>query len=252
MSPFVDTPHMFQNMGDGTYNHSGLLAIRAAVGAGVNMTYKLLFNDAVALTGGQSHDGGLTPWAMTQQLKGEGVTKIIVVADDPDKYAPATPWAAGVTIRHRDEMEAVQAELREIEGVTVLLYDQVCAAEKRRRRKRGKMEDPAKRLFINSAVCEAVAIAALSRTASPSSRLKPPSGASAKSTRASATRTTPASRVSARPLSRSRARRRTRQRSSPRSPARAPRCQALSCPRPSLWRGISSTTCWLRASAARV
>ena len=154
MSPFVDTPHMFQNMGDGTYNHSGLLAIRAAVGAGVNMTYKLLFNDAVALTGGQSHDGGLTPWAMTQQLKGEGVTKIIVVADDPDKYAPATPWAAGVTIRHRDEMEAVQAELREIEGVTVLLYDQVCAAEKRRRRKRGKMEDPAKRLFINSAVCE--------------------------------------------------------------------------------------------------
>ena len=154
MSPFVDTPHMFQNMGDGTYNHSGLLAIRAAVASGVNMTYKLLFNDAVALTGGQSHDGGLTPWAMTQQLAGEGVARIVVVADDPDKYARSTPWAKGVTIRPREEMEAVQLELREVEGVTILLYDQVCAAEKRRRRKRGKMDDPPKRLHINSAVCE--------------------------------------------------------------------------------------------------
>jgi indolepyruvate ferredoxin oxidoreductase len=154
MSPFVDTPHMFQNMGDGTYNHSGLLAIRAAVASGVNMTYKILFNDAVALTGGQTHEGGLTPWAITQQMAGEGVSKIIVVADDPDKYAAGTPWAKGVSIRPREEMEAVQKELREIEGVTILLYDQVCAAEKRRRRKRGKMEDPAKRLFINTAVCE--------------------------------------------------------------------------------------------------
>ncbi|MEC8155252.1 MAG: thiamine pyrophosphate-dependent enzyme, partial [Pseudomonadota bacterium] len=122
MSPCVDTPHMFQNMGDGTYNHSGLLAIRAAVASGVNMTYKLLFNDAVALTGGQSHDGGLTPWAMTQQLAGEGVARIVVVADDPDKYARGTPWAKGVTIRPREEMEAVQLELREVEGVTILLY----------------------------------------------------------------------------------------------------------------------------------
>ena len=154
MSPFVETPHMFQNMGDGTYNHSGLLAIRAAVSAKVNMTYKILFNDAVALTGGQSHEGGLTPWAITQQLSGEGVSKIIVVADDVEKYASGTPWAKGVTIRPREEMEAVQAELRDVEGVTILLYDQVCAAEKRRRRKRGKMEDPAKRLFINKAVCE--------------------------------------------------------------------------------------------------
>ena len=154
MSPFVETPHMFQNMGDGTYNHSGLLAIRAAVASGVNMTYKILFNDAVALTGGQTHEGGLTPWAITQQLNGEGAMKIVVVADDPDKYASGTPWAKGVTIRPREEMEAVQKELREIEGVTILLYDQVCAAEKRRRRKRGKMEDPAKRLFINKAVCE--------------------------------------------------------------------------------------------------
>ncbi|MAV47985.1 MAG: indolepyruvate ferredoxin oxidoreductase family protein [Alphaproteobacteria bacterium TMED89] len=154
MSPFVDTPHMFQNMGDGTYNHSGLLAIRAAIASGVNMTYKILFNDAVALTGGQTHEGGLTPWGITQQLTGEGATKIIVVADDPDKYARGTPWAKGVTIRPREEMEAVQKELREVEGVTILLYDQVCAAEKRRRRKRGTMEDPAKRLFINTAVCE--------------------------------------------------------------------------------------------------
>ncbi len=154
MSPFVETPHMFQNMGDGTYNHSGLLAIRAAVASGVNMTYKLLFNDAVALTGGQSHDGGLTPWAMTQQLAGEGVSQIVVVADDPEKYARGTPWAKGVTIRPREEMEAVQLELREVKGITILLYDQVCAAEKRRRRKRGKMDDPPKRLHINSAVCE--------------------------------------------------------------------------------------------------
>ena len=160
MSPFVDTPHMFQNMGDGTYNHSGLLAIRAAVASGVNMTYKLLFNDAVALTGGQSHDGGLTPWAMTQQLAGEGVARIVVVADDPDKYARGTPWAKGVTIRPREEMEAVQLELREVEGVTILLYDQVCAAEKRCRRKRGKMDDPPKRLHINSAVWKAAATAA--------------------------------------------------------------------------------------------
>jgi len=154
MSPFVETPHMFQNMGDGTYNHSGLLAIRAAIASGVNMTYKILFNDAVALTGGQTHEGGLTPWAITQQLSGEGASKIVVVADDPEKYAAGTAWAKGVTIRPREEMEAVQKELREIEGVTILLYDQVCAAEKRRRRKRGKMEDPAKRLFINKAVCE--------------------------------------------------------------------------------------------------
>ena len=153
-APFTDEKHIFANLGDGTYFHSGLLAIRQSIAAKVNITYKILYNDAVAMTGGQPHDGQLTPPAITQQVYGEGVKKIVVVTDEPDKYPIGTPWAPGVTIRHRDDLDAVQRELREIEGCTVLVYDQTCAAEKRRRRKRGTFPDPQKRAFINDAVCE--------------------------------------------------------------------------------------------------
>ncbi|WP_370156298.1 indolepyruvate ferredoxin oxidoreductase family protein [Ferrovibrio sp.] len=153
-APFTEEKHIFANLGDGTYFHSGLLAIRASIAAKVNLTYKILYNDAVAMTGGQPHDGQLTPPDITKQVYGEGVKKIVVVTDEPDKYPVGTDWAPGVTIRHRDELDAVQRELREIEGVTVLLYDQTCAAEKRRRRKRGTFPDPDRRVFINEAVCE--------------------------------------------------------------------------------------------------
>ncbi len=153
-APFTNEKHIFANLGDGTYFHSGLLAVRQSIAAKVNITYKILYNDAVAMTGGQQHDGELNPASITQQVYGEGAKKIIVVTDDPDKYPTDTPWAPGVTIRHRDELDAVQKELREIEGCTVLVYDQTCAAEKRRRRKRGTFPDPQKRAFINDAVCE--------------------------------------------------------------------------------------------------
>ncbi|WP_298724901.1 indolepyruvate ferredoxin oxidoreductase family protein [uncultured Ferrovibrio sp.] len=153
-APFTEENHIFANLGDGTYFHSGLLALRAAVAAKVNITYKILYNDAVAMTGGQPHDGQLTPPQITRQVAAEGVEKIVVVTDDPEKYPVGTDWAPGVTIRHRDELDDVQKELREIPGVTVLVYDQTCAAEKRRRRKRGTFPDPQKRVFINDAVCE--------------------------------------------------------------------------------------------------
>lgn len=153
-SPFTNEKHIFQNLGDGTYYHSGLLAIRAACAAEVNITYKILFNDAVAMTGGQPFDGPLSPWLISQQVYSEGAKQIRVVTDEPDKYAASVNWAPGVTIHHRDDLDAVQRELREVEGVTVLIYDQTCAAEKRRRRKRGTFPDPDKRAFINEAVCE--------------------------------------------------------------------------------------------------
>ena len=142
-APFTETPHIFQNVGDGTYYHSASLAIRAAVAAEVRITFKLLFNDAVAMTGGQPVDGPLTVPQITRQLHAEGVARIVVVADDPDKYPIGVHWAHGTTLRHRDELDAVQRELREIDGVTALVYDQTCAAEKRRRRKRGDYPDPA-------------------------------------------------------------------------------------------------------------
>ena len=153
-APFHSDNHIFQNLGDGTYYHSGLMAIRQSAAAGVNITYKILFNDAVAMTGGQPHDGPLTVPEITRQVEAEGARKIVVVTDEPDKYPVNAGFAHGVTIRHRDELDAVQKELREIPGLTVLVYDQTCAAEKRRRRKRGKFPDPAKRVFINDAVCE--------------------------------------------------------------------------------------------------
>jgi len=153
-APFTDETHIFANLGDGTYYHSGLMAIRAAVASKVNITYKILFNDAVAMTGGQPVEGQLTVPEISQQVYGEGVKRIVVVTDEPDKYPLGTEFAAGVTIRHRDELDAVQRELRDVPGCTVLIYDQTCAAEKRRRRKRGTFPDPAKRAFINEAVCE--------------------------------------------------------------------------------------------------
>jgi indolepyruvate ferredoxin oxidoreductase len=153
-APFTETQHVFQNLGDGTYFHSGLLAIRAAVAAGVNITYKILYNDAVAMTGGQPVDGALSVSQITQQLYGEGIRRLLVVSDEPVKYTHLNAFAEGVTFHHRDDLDRLQRELRETEGVSVLIYDQTCAAEKRRRRKRGEMLDPAIRPFINQAVCE--------------------------------------------------------------------------------------------------
>ncbi len=153
-APFTDTAHVFQNLGDGTYFHSGILAIRAAVAAGVNITYKILYNDAVAMTGGQPIDGQLTVAQLIEQLRGEGVERIALVSDAPEKYPRALHHAAGVTIHHRDELDAVQRELREICGTTAIVYDQTCAAEKRRRRKKRADPDPERRVFINELVCE--------------------------------------------------------------------------------------------------
>ncbi|HET7671282.1 MAG TPA: indolepyruvate ferredoxin oxidoreductase family protein, partial [Burkholderiales bacterium] len=153
-APFTDEKHVFANLGDGTYFHSGLLAIRAAVAAKVNMTYKILYNDAVAMTGGQRHDGPLDPAMISRQIAAEGVTPIVVVTDEPGKYPHGTNWAPGVTVRHRDQLEAVQKELRTAPGVSALIYDQTCASEKRRRRKRNEYPDPAKRVVINERVCE--------------------------------------------------------------------------------------------------
>ena len=153
-SPFVETTHVFANIGDGTYTHSGILAIRAAVAAKVDMTYKVLFNDAVAMTGGQPLDGGLTVPRVARQLAAEGVGPIVVVSDEPEKYPPGTDFPPNATVRHRDDLDAVQREIREFKGVSAIIYDQTCAAEKRRRRKRGRFPDPAKRVVINDLVCE--------------------------------------------------------------------------------------------------
>jgi len=159
-APFTNEQHVFSNLGDGTYFHSGLLAIRAAVAGKVNMTYKILYNDAVAMTGGQMVDGPLDPAMISRQIAAEGVKPIVVVTDDPEKYPAGVNWAPGVTIRHRDELDAVQKEMREVKGVSAIIYDQTCASEKRRRRKKlgpdGKplYPDPAKRAVINEAVCE--------------------------------------------------------------------------------------------------
>ena len=153
-APFTNEKHVFTNLGDGTYFHSGILAIRAAVAAKVNITYKILFNDAVAMTGGQQFDGPLDPGMISRQIAAEGVTPIIVVTDEPEKYPADYNWAQGVTVRHRSELMDVQRELRDKPGVSAMIYDQTCASEKRRRRKRNEYPDPAKRAVINEAVCE--------------------------------------------------------------------------------------------------
>ncbi len=154
IQPFTETKHVFANLGDGTYYHSGLLAIRAAVGANVNLTYKILYNDAVAMTGGQPVDGPLTVPMIVNQVLAEGVKQVRVVTDQPEKYRGGSMFPRGVSVHDRDDLDAVQRELREIPGVTALVYDQTCAAEKRRRRKRGTFPDPQKRVVINELVCE--------------------------------------------------------------------------------------------------
>ena len=154
IAPFTAQAHAFQNLGDGTYFHSGLLAVRAAVASGVNLTYKILYNDAVAMTGGQAVEGGLSVAEITRQLRAERVQRIAVVSDDIAKYGRSPGFAVGVTVHDRAELDAVQRELRAVAGVSAIVYDQVCAAEKRRRRKRGRMPDPSRRVLINPLVCE--------------------------------------------------------------------------------------------------
>ena len=153
-APFSEENHVFANLGDGTYFHSGSMAIRAAIAGEVNITYKILYNDAVAMTGGQPLDGHLTVPQISRQVLAEGVKRVVVVTDEPEKYDDVKDLAPGTSVHHRRDMEAVQRELRDTPGCTVLIYDQTCASEKRRRRKRGTFPDPAKRAFINAAVCE--------------------------------------------------------------------------------------------------
>lgn len=149
---FTENKHVFQNLGDGTYFHSGSLAIRQAVAAGVNITYKILYNDAVAMTGGQPLDGSLSVEQLILQLRGEGIKRIALVSDHPENYS--WPQKDGLTISHRDDLLAIEKELQNVTGASVLIYEQTCAAEKRRRRKKGTMLDPNRRIFINDAVCE--------------------------------------------------------------------------------------------------
>jgi len=155
--PYVTEKHVFANIGDGTYFHSGIMAIRQSVAAGVNITYKILYNDAVAMTGGQpigERSEGHTVIQIAQSMKAEGVKKITIVTDLPEKYVDVKDLPLDVQVKHRDELDRIQKEFREIIGTTVIIYDQTCATEKRRRRKRGTMVDPAVRVMINEEVCE--------------------------------------------------------------------------------------------------
>jgi indolepyruvate ferredoxin oxidoreductase len=154
--PFTTDQHIFANLGDGTYFHSGSLAVRQSIASGVNITYKILYNDAVAMTGGQQigeRPEGLSVVQIAQSMRAEGAAKIVVVTDEPEKY-DGVALAEGVTVHHRDELDTIQRQFREIKGTTVIIYDQTCATEKRRRRKRGTMVDPAVRVVINELVCE--------------------------------------------------------------------------------------------------
>ncbi|MGI9229335.1 MAG: indolepyruvate ferredoxin oxidoreductase family protein, partial [Gammaproteobacteria bacterium] len=153
-APFTETKHIFQNLGDGTYFHSGILAIRAAITTGVNITYKILFNDAVAMTGGQKVEGGLSVDQIVNQLVSEGIKRIAIVTDEIKPYPDIFPGFKGLSIDLRDKLNAIQIELRDIPGTTIIIYDQTCAAEKRRRRKKGEMAMPDRRIFINDEVCE--------------------------------------------------------------------------------------------------
>ena len=155
--PFSHDQHMFANLGDGTYFHSGLLAVRQSIAAGVNITYKILYNDAVAMTGGQQvgeRPEGHSVVQIAQSMRAEGAVKITIVTDEPEKYAHTDGLPEGIAIEHRDELDRVQREFRDIKGTTVIIYDQTCATEKRRRRKRGTLVDPAVRVVINELVCE--------------------------------------------------------------------------------------------------
>ncbi|MBC7621295.1 MAG: indolepyruvate ferredoxin oxidoreductase family protein [Candidatus Saccharibacteria bacterium] len=154
--PFTTDKHIFANLGDGTYFHSGLLAVRMSIASGVNITYKVLYNDAVAMTGGQrvgERAEGHTVVQIMNSLTSEGVAKLVIVTDEPEKYE-GVELAPGVTVHHRDELDRIQREFRELKGTTVIIYDQTCATEKRRRRKRGTLAEPDKRVVINELVCE--------------------------------------------------------------------------------------------------
>ncbi len=154
--PFTTDQHIFANLGDGTYFHSGSMAVRQSIASGVNITYKILYNDAVAMTGGQpigERPEGHSVVQIAQSMRAEGAAKIVVVTDEPEKYG-GIALAEGVTVHHRDELDAIQRQFREIKGTTVIIYDQTCATEKRRRRKRGILVDPAERVVINELVCE--------------------------------------------------------------------------------------------------
>ena len=153
-APFTNTQHVFQNLGDGTYFHSGILAIRAAIAAGVNITYKILLNEAVAMTGRQPLDGQLTVKNLIQQLRGEGVHRIALLSDQPQHHRGQLEQIQGLTLDHRDELDAVQRALREVEGCSVIIYQQPCAAEKRRKLKRLPQKEAARRIVINDEVCE--------------------------------------------------------------------------------------------------
>ncbi len=154
ISPFSDIPHVFQNLGDGTYFHSGLMAIRAAINAGVNITYKILYNDAVAMTGGQPVEGSPSVADICRQIAAEGVAKIDIVSSNPEHYDDVKDLPPGIKVWHRDKLDRVQRDLREVEGVTALIYEQTCAAELRRRRKRKTAPEPDRRVIINERVCE--------------------------------------------------------------------------------------------------
>ncbi len=155
--PFSHDQHMFANLGDGTYFHSGILAVRQSIASGVNITYKILYNDAVAMTGGQQigeRPEGHSVLQIAQSMRSEGATRITIVTDEPEKYAKVTDLPAGIAVEHRDQLDRIQRQFREIKGTTVIIYDQTCATEKRRRRKRGTLVDPAVRVVINELVCE--------------------------------------------------------------------------------------------------
>ncbi len=154
LSPFVAEPHLIQNIGDGTLSHSGTLAIRASVAAGVDITFKVLYNSAVAMTGGQDVTGLMDIPSMTRALEAEGVARIVVCAEDPRRYGRRARWAPGVEVVGRDELARVQETLQQVSGVSVIVYDQRCAAEARRLRKRGLLEEPPRQVLINEAVCE--------------------------------------------------------------------------------------------------
>ena len=154
LAPFTETNHIYQNLGDGTYNHSGSLAIRASVLAGANITYKILYNDAVAMTGGQPVEGNMSVGKIAEQVKSEGVSRVVIVSDQPDKFRGAPDVPTEVSVHDREELDSIQKDLRDLEGTTVIIYEQTCAAEKRRRRKRNDFPNPPKRAFINSLVCE--------------------------------------------------------------------------------------------------